>query len=112
RPDYCDDYAVPANTFVDAAGDVYRICFVQGEVSSREYMAGGQRLQRRRRWPATWSPTTAPELGQAPSGYSTPIPLSGTEPVPSPRSARTTTSPRPSGSTQTGLSSSPAIRAS
>src|SRR5699024_6259955 len=43
RPDDCHDYAVTANTFDDAAGDVYRICFAQDEVSSTEYIAGGQR---------------------------------------------------------------------
>ena len=43
RPDDCHDYAVTANTFDDAAGDVYRICFAQDEVSSTEHIAGGQR---------------------------------------------------------------------
>lgn len=43
RPDDCHDYAVTANTFDDAAGDVYRICFAQDKVSSTEYIAGGQR---------------------------------------------------------------------
>src|SRR5699024_3299430 len=43
QPDDRTRQAAAANTFDDAAGDVYRICFAQDEVSSTEYIAGGQR---------------------------------------------------------------------
>src|SRR5699024_7161623 len=43
RPDVRHALSVTTNTFEEAAGDVYRICFAQDEVSSTEYIAGGQR---------------------------------------------------------------------
>jgi len=43
RPPDCHHYAVTANSFDDAAGDVYQICFARGVVSSVDHIAGETR---------------------------------------------------------------------
>ncbi|WDZ91017.1 sensor histidine kinase [Nocardiopsis sp. HUAS JQ3] len=43
RPSGCHDYAVTANPFDDAAGDVHRICFSHDVVSSVDHIRGESR---------------------------------------------------------------------